>query len=385
MVGWRFGAGLGLALSLVLGLVLGIAAPAAAAPPQEAYGRCRLVSSYSQDEVIAACTTLLEGADLSQEDRSSAYVFRGNARYIKQDYAGAIEDITQSNALKPQAWGYLVRGSAYLKGNAYDEAIADFGKAYMLNPSDPFALVMRGDAKLQKEDYAGAIKDLGAALAVDPKAARANTLRGEAYVASGEAEKAMPDLDRALALNPKDAEAYLARARLHFNAARYPEAVADFTQVIALEPNYAPAFTERGFAYWKMGEQIRAIADHDRAAEVDPANVMTHAGRCLRRMQANIELETAYAACTRAVEVKPAPEIVHIHGFASLRTGRWDQALADFQQGVEHDEKPAGAYFGQGIAKLRLGRQAEGEADIETAKQLDPKVADQFTLHGIAP
>lgn len=380
MVRWRWGAGFG----LIVGLAL--AAPAAALPPQAVYDRCNNnENTFSRDQVIEACTTLLEAPDFPLSGRSSVYAFRGGARYGKQDYAGVIEDTTQSIALRPQEGAYLWRGMAYVALEKYDLAIADFSKSFLLNPTDPVHLVKRGEAKLLKQDYDGAIRDLGMALATDPKAAHANALRAQAYLGKSDVDKALADYTRAVTLDPKDANAFLTRGRIYALMSDHKSAVADFTQVITLAPDFAEGFTERGKSYWVLGERVRAIADHDRAAELDPEDVIKHIARCARRIFADIELETAYAACTRAVEVKAAPEIVYFHGVASLKTERWTEALADFQDGVNRDDQRAGAYFGQGIAKLRLGQREEGEADIARAEELDPKVADTYASYGITP
>ena len=380
MVRWRWGAGFG----LIVGLAL--AAPAAALTRDEAVDHCiNKANTYSYAQVVEGCTVLIEAGDLSSDGQATAYLLRGTARIELRDFGGAETDFTQSLALEPQENAYLARSVAYRSQEKYDLAVSDLNKAFSLNPSNALTVAERGRVRHQQEDYAGAIKDLDLAIAMDPKLVSALAWRGDAFMTSGQSDRAIADYTRVVELDPKYTDAFLNRVSVYASQQKYALAVADFTQVVTLAPTYAEGFTERGISYWALGERVRAIADHDRAAELDPEDVIKHIARCARRIIANIELETAYAACTRAVEVRAAPEIVYFHGVASLKTERWTEALTDFQDGLNRDKQRAGAYFGQGIAKLRLGQREEGEADIARAEELDPKVAETYATYGITP
>ncbi|MCI3133463.1 tetratricopeptide repeat protein [Phenylobacterium aquaticum] len=380
---WRFGGGVG----LLVGLGLGMAAPASALPPQQDYDRCNnYQKTFAPAQVIASCTALVEAGDVSAEARSSAYSFRGIARTAGQDYAGAVDDLTQAIALKPQEGAYSARGQTYVRLEKYDLAAADFTKASKMNPDEAAHLLERGKVRILQKDYDHAISDFGMALALDPKSATAFSLRGNAYLEKGDPDRAVADYSSAVGLDPKNVDAFMNRGNVYANQEKYPLAVADFTQVIALAPSYAPAVMNRADAYWRMGDKVRAITEHDRAAELDPDNVIYHAIRCWRRLMADRELDAAYAACSRAVELKPqAPEILNLRGMAGLKMARWRPAWEDFQMALQSDDTRADSHYGSGIARLRLGLTEGGEAEIREAKEIDPQVAEKFEAMGIKP
>jgi tetratricopeptide (TPR) repeat protein len=103
-----------------------------------------------------ASSTVSSTAQMSAEN----LVDRGNDRYEKKDYQGAIEDYDRAIQLKPNyVEAYIDRGWA--KGDSGDNqgAISDYTKAIELNPSYADAYNGRGDAKSNLGDNQGAIAD----------------------------------------------------------------------------------------------------------------------------------------------------------------------------------------------------------------------------------
>lgn len=108
------------------------------------------------EPTFIASPTASSAAQMSAEDLSD----RGNVKYEKKDYKGAIEDYDRAIQLKPNyVEAYVDRGWA--KGDSGDNpgAIADYTKAIELNPNYADAYNGRGDAKSNLGDNPGAIAD----------------------------------------------------------------------------------------------------------------------------------------------------------------------------------------------------------------------------------
>lgn len=92
---------------------------------------------------VDACTTLLASMDLSDEDRHTAYVHRGNARYSNGDANGAIEDFDRALEIKPSSRSAAgARAFAYVAIGRVRQAQRDFLELISEAPSgDRFSLL----------------------------------------------------------------------------------------------------------------------------------------------------------------------------------------------------------------------------------------------------
>lgn len=121
---------------------------------------------------IPACDRLIEhGA--SGGSLFSAYLHRGNARFLNRENEKAIADYTEAIKRFPYLASYLNRAAVYLKIGEYDRAIADY--SHVISEVD------------RPED-----------------AAPAYAGRGQVLETQGNIELAIADFKKALELNPSE-------------------------------------------------------------------------------------------------------------------------------------------------------------------------------------
>lgn len=99
---------------------------------------------------------------VSSTSQTSAQDFnnRGNDKYNKADYEGAVQDYNRAIELKPNdAEAYYNRGWAKYSLGDKQGAIADYTQAIKLKPDYADAYYYRGDAKYILKDKQGAIAD----------------------------------------------------------------------------------------------------------------------------------------------------------------------------------------------------------------------------------
>jgi tetratricopeptide (TPR) repeat protein len=94
-----------------------------------------------------------------------------------------------------------------VEGNL-DQAIAAYGEAIRLRPSDPRTYMYRGNAYRQQAEFDRAIADYSAAIRLESEYADAYVNRGKAWQVKGEYDRATGDFSQALRLDPDDAEAH---------------------------------------------------------------------------------------------------------------------------------------------------------------------------------
>ena len=102
---------------------------------------------------------LLEKAIEIDSNNGSAYRWRGDIKYDKNDNKGAEKDYTIAISLNPNASNYFARGLAFYYLKDYKNAIADMDKAIQINPSVAQYYFDRGDARDMISNFDGACRD----------------------------------------------------------------------------------------------------------------------------------------------------------------------------------------------------------------------------------
>jgi len=115
--------------------------------------------AYYQLKQPDKALTYLEKAIEIDPNNGSAYRWRGDIKYDKNDNKGAEQEYTRAISLNPNASNYFVRGLAFYYLKDYKKAIADMDKAIQLNPNAAQYYFDRGDAKDMINDFDGACID----------------------------------------------------------------------------------------------------------------------------------------------------------------------------------------------------------------------------------
>ncbi|HZQ14296.1 MAG TPA: tetratricopeptide repeat protein [Pseudolabrys sp.] len=155
------------------------------------------------NDVIAACTTLVNTEGGSAENRALVHLQRGAMYRRLGKFELALADFTMSIHYDPNsAYAYTGRGNAHRGLHEIDEAIADHSKAIELKPDYAEAYNNRGNAWRDKKDNKRAIEDYDQALKLDPHYASGYYNRGNARLDDGDKAGAIADYRQALKINP---------------------------------------------------------------------------------------------------------------------------------------------------------------------------------------
>jgi serine/threonine protein kinase len=132
------------------------------------------------------------------------------------------------------AGDYTNRGLTYAALQRYEAALADYGRALDLDPTDAPVYANRGNTYQALQRYDEALADYGRALDLDPTLAPAYYNRGTTYHALQRYEAALADYGRALDLDPTDAQAYFNLGVLLANTGSLRESLPYFEQAARL-------------------------------------------------------------------------------------------------------------------------------------------------------
>jgi Flp pilus assembly protein TadD len=168
-------------------------------PCQDAY------TQKKWDDVITACTKLIDSKGIQGEDLGAVLLMRGTAHQNKDDCAKAMVDFDAAQPLRPQ--DYQVPFLQYicatkLKDDA--KAAAALDQAIALKPDDADLLRSRCVSRVNAKQYAAAVPDCEKVVAAKPDDADIWMVLGQIYESEKQADKAKAAYTKLLTLRPGD-------------------------------------------------------------------------------------------------------------------------------------------------------------------------------------
>jgi tetratricopeptide (TPR) repeat protein/SH3-like domain-containing protein len=206
-----------------------------------------MLAQFSPDRAFAQterCTLLSATVQAHTQD--------GDAAYNDRDYAGAIASFTCVLAQDVENdYAYVMRGNAHYMLEQYDAALDDYNRALELETDNPAYLYFnRGTVYLALLDYAQAEIDLNQAIELNPNDGGTYNNRGNIYYAQGDYTRAIADYDLAIELpNGELYIPYYNRGIAYHELGNYQNAESDLTQSLAINPDYEAAYLARASTY----------------------------------------------------------------------------------------------------------------------------------------
>ena len=144
---------------------------------------------------------------MSDETKANDNYINGMFEFLKDNYGKSIQLLSQAIEQEPgHKLAYMSRGSAFLRLDRLDEAIADFDRAIHLNPDFPRSYHLRGLAKEKQGTHADAIDDFDKAVELDPQYAAAYYSRATLHTKMGNEDLAVDDIQMVQHLTNKNIE-----------------------------------------------------------------------------------------------------------------------------------------------------------------------------------
>jgi tetratricopeptide (TPR) repeat protein len=165
------------------------------------------------------------------------------------------------------------------KAGDLDKAIESFKRAAAAKPNDKtinynlgLAHRQRALAYMKGEDWDSAIADFTEALKLIENDIGARRGRAFAYQRKGDLKNALVDYDAALKEKKNDPETLGRRAFLHMQSKDYDKAIADYSAVIKQKPKDVDAYLGRSYIYELTSKFDPGLADVDAVLKIQPTN-----------------------------------------------------------------------------------------------------------------
>jgi tetratricopeptide (TPR) repeat protein/serine/threonine protein kinase len=215
----------------------------------------------------------------------------------------------------------VARIEELIREGRFDDAVAAATEAIAGAPNEARLFHLRGTAHLEKQAWQDAVDDFNEALGIDPKDAY-YVDRGRAFLGMEQLDKAGDDFNRVLGTDRNNPEARFGLGLLSAKRGDYDQAIAIFEQLMAradapqfaTRPEYAEAYLQRGTSFFIAG----------------------------------LEGETA----------------------------QWDKAVADFKQGIRHNDQDYRLFSRLGTIQLNREEWAEAVKSFTASLDIDESDID---------
>lgn len=276
----------------------------------------------------------------------------------------AIEEYKNAAAAGDSAEIELHLGQAYQAKKDIPNAIASYGKAIALKPDDPDVLD-------------GLVAGWEEALKENPTAPENHIGLGQAFQYRGDFDQAAAEYKQALFFDKNNQTAQrllgsLAQAKKdkeiskHVDAGvdlqgrkLYDQAIEEYKLALQLDPRNATIWVNIGSAFQQKQDFDSAIDAYKRALALDSANAAAQQGiKASNDQKADKALANAEKAANDA-----------------FKLGKYDEAVAKYQELLRADPKNAATHFNLGAAFQALKRIDDAIAEYRSAVLNDPKTA----------
>jgi len=186
--------------------------------------------------------------------------------------ASAIEQLKRLLTIDERSYEvHLFLGDAYTATRQFDNALAEYEAARLLNPRSAAPLVSSARTYLAQGDTARALQQTELAAGIEPGSGDIYVVRGQIHERAGRTSDAIADYTTAVRANGSDPQARARLASLAMRTRQFDIARPQFESLLRM--GYRPSRMHFGLAQIAeaLGDTGRAIAEYREAIRLEPS------------------------------------------------------------------------------------------------------------------
>lgn len=254
------------------------------------------------EQQVMACSAVIADETAGPTQRAAALVNRGMTRAAEGQHARAVADFGLALRLDPTNSDALSeRGAVHEQRGVMELAVRDYEAALALDPGNDIASYRREQAIAGRADsVTRQIAQLSEALERQPRSAPLlNNRCWLRAINDLELDVALADCNAALSVEPGSSQALDSRGLVHLKRGDFAAALADYEAALLVEPNRGHFLYGRGLARTRLGQTEEGEADLSAAEVAEPGVTLAYAG------YGAIPTAEDIAARSQAAAVKP--------------------------------------------------------------------------------
>lgn len=315
--------------------------------PNATQASYQLALALQRTNQLQKAIPLLEKAATAEPRNAEVLTNLGMALCQAQQAKDAVPILQRAVALTPDnATAHQNLAAAYIQLSQFDDAVSQLRMALKLSPNAPQLHYNLGLAYKMQDDAADAIPELEKAEKLDSSAPEPPYVLGVLYLQAGRYADADRELNLSLKLRPENGDGWATLGSVDNNLNKLSEAATALREAIRQLPQQPDPHLTLATVLVKQNQPAEAAAERKKAADL---------------MRANMNRQRA--------------EVASNSGNSLLKSGKVDDAIADFRDAVSYDPSYAEAHMGLAKALEEQGKIAEAAAERQKAEAL--KKAEQ--------
>lgn len=250
------------------------------------------------------------------------------------------------------------------------------------NPNDAALYHERAKVFLQLKQLDEAINDAKRSLRIDSTKAEYYITEADVFFAANQTRNAKDVLEKIVLKFPENTEGLLKLGELFFFVKQYENAFAAINKALKINENMAKAYYLKGSIYKETGDTAKAISSLETAIEQDSRNygAFLYLGMIYGARKNTIALEYY----DNAIRIDPTPEVFYAKAKLLQDLGKFDEALAMYEQIVKQDPQNEFSWYNSGAITLEVKKDPAKALDYFTkAIDANPKYAEAYFARGV--
>ena len=286
---------------------------------------------------------LLQKALAADPDNGEVLTNLGMALCQAQQAKDAVPILQRAVARMPgNATAHQNLAAAYIQLSQFDDAEAQLRAAVKISPNAPQLHYNLGLAFKMQDDASNAIPELETAEKLDASMPEPPYALGVLYLQAGRYVDAERELNLSLKLRPENGDGWAMLGSVDNNLNKLPEATAALREAIRQRPQQADPHLTLASVLVKENQPAEAAAERKEAAGL---------------MRTNMNRQRAEVACNS--------------GNSLLKSGKVEEAIADFRDALSYDPDYAEAHRGLSKGLEQQGKLTESTAERQKAEALE--------------
>lgn len=325
-----------------------------------------------------AIPLLRHALELDPGSTAAAYQL-GLALQRQDNIKDALPLLQKAAAAEPKNAEILTNyGMALCQAQRAKDAVPILQRAVALKPDSAIAHENLAAAYIQLSQFEDAVAQSRAALKFSPNASQLHYNLGLAFKMEDNAVDAIPEFEAAEKLDPSASEPPYALGMLYMQAGRYAEAERELNTSLKLQPANGDGWATLGSVYNhldKLPEAVSALQEAIKQLPEQPDPHLTLAAVLVKQNQsAEAAAERKKAADLMRTNMnRQRAEVACNSGNSLLKSGKVDDAIAEFRTSLSYDPSYRAAHSGLANALQQKGETTEAAAERQKAEALEKK------------
>ncbi len=283
-----------------------------------------------------------------------------------------LDRLNQKIATSPQdASLYAQRGATYYQRGGFDEAIADFSQAILLDSMEVIYFHGLADVYLDYNKSRLALNALHNATGRFPQSIPTFLKLSEFQLILKMNEESLGTINKIMTIDPQNAEGFFMMGMNFKDMGDDARAINSFQSAVENNPELVDAWIELGLLFDKLENPI-ATRYFDNALRMDSINIYALEAKG-NHLGGQGKFKEAITLFKKIVQLDPQYANAYYNtGLAYLQLDSVEQAYRNFNISVNQDPTSVLGYYYRGYTQELVGNKEAATQDYQQALQLNP-------------